>query len=91
MPSQQTDEPCSQDHHRKRYGKKEDRDKSGGGQCVHIGIFEGAFADTDDRLNHDRQHSRLDPKKQRLHQGRVLEAGIEHTQHQDAQKARQHK
>ncbi|CAA0299560.1 hypothetical protein ALT1644_620005 [Alteromonas macleodii] len=68
MPTQQTDQSGGNDYDRERHGKEEDRHESGDRQCVHVGVLEDALADADHRLDHDRQHGRLDTEKQGLHQ-----------------------
>ena len=53
-------------------------------------LLQRAPADAHHRLDHDRQHRRLQAEEQRRDQRHLAEPGVEPAQHHDRDEARQH-
>ena len=73
----------------KRHVQKEDADEGGGGQRDQRSVLERALADADHRLDHDRQHRRLQAEEQRRDDRHVAAGGIDVAQRHDGDDAGQ--
>jgi hypothetical protein len=77
------DDPGGQHDQRERHAAEEDRGKSKDGERDHRAAFERATADPVHRMQHDRQHRRLQPEEQGGDDRDLAERGVDPAQHHD--------
>ena len=86
-PTDEPDDPRDQDDQRKWRVEKEDRDEGRRRDPKQDVVVECAFADPNDRLQHDRQHGRLEAEEHGLHHADVAEGRIDPTQNHEGDEA----
>jgi hypothetical protein len=89
LSTEKADHARRQDDEREGHVEEENGDKTRPRQRLHHAIFQGPLADALDRLQHDRQHRRLEPEKQRGDESDPAEGRIDDAEDHDGDRARQ--
>ena len=82
-PTDEPDDSRHQDDQRKGRVEKEDRNERRRRNTLQDVVSERAFADPNDRLQHDREHGRLEAEEHGLHHADIAEGGIDPTQNHE--------
>ncbi len=84
-----TDQPGTEDDERERHLEEEDRDEGRRREADHDAVLERPLADAHDRLEHHREHRRLQPEEQRRDDADLAPGGVDQAQGHDGDKPRQ--